>query len=63
MVLRKKGVWIVGVDAAGEQLWTELISRFPLRWFLAVSIAVCDGWSGSTVMLSCACRCWVKWNR
>lgn len=28
--LKEKGVWIVGVDAAGEQLWTEFDFKVPV---------------------------------
>ena len=60
--MKKKGVWVVGVDASGEKLWTEFDYTGPLLWCSAVNIEDCAAWFANTAMWWCGFRCWERWN-
>ena len=61
--MKKRGLWIVGVDPAGTQDWTDFDYTGPIAWFWVANIAGCAVWFGNTAMFWSAFRCWERLHR
>ena len=52
--LKKKGLWVVGVDAAGERFWTDFDYTGPVALVFGGEHRVFGVLFGSTAMFLCA---------